>query len=428
MLSPVTAATLGLKEREIRFLRFGLLCCTVNITTASELKPQEVILSQNIVDCLRLPLSMSYELTICESQLLIGPYIGILAAKSDSRLHNSIQSLSNYMHNYQAIGGAILAFSLDGVDVVNQQITGYMFNPSTKDWVAGTYGYPAAIMQRIRTNSYWRSHFQAKLGNRVFNNYVFNKWEMYQWLQAIPALQPYLPETALYQGPRSILPFIERHGRIYIKPITGSQGAGVVSAEGRSKCVILRYNLGGQPQETICETRRQLVSILRPLLGTSRCIVQQGLDLIRSEDRIIDFRLILAKNQARVWEDFGLIARYGPPCSVVSNISSGGKAVSGEQALRDLQLTEQAVFNVRQVMRALALTASTQLETCGIHCGNLGIDLGLDQTGKIWLIEINNRDPNHTIALDIGDRQMFYRIKQANMLYAKSLAGFVEEL
>ena len=44
--------------------------------------------------------------------------------------------------------------------------------------------------------------------------------------------------------------------------------------------------------------------------------------------------------------------------------------------------------------------------------------------GHIWIIEVNNKDPNHTILLDAKDRQQLYSIKRANMLYAKRLAGF----
>lgn len=43
---------------------------------------------------------------------------------------------------------------------------------------------------------------------------------------------------------------------------------------------------------------------------------------------------------------------------------------------------------------------------------------------NLWLIEMNNRDPDPTIALDINNVQLYYDLKTNPLFYAKSLAGF----
>jgi hypothetical protein len=68
------------------------------------------------------------------------------------------------------------------------------------------------------------------------------------------------------------------------------------------------------------------------------------------------------------------------------------------------------------------------IEQCGVHCGNLGIDIAVDNQKKMWIIEVNNLNPSPLFALDINDRPLFYQIKLMNMLYAKRLAGFPEEI
>ena len=75
-------------------------------------------------------------------------------------------------------------------------------------------------------------------------------------------------------------------------------------------------------------------------------------------------------------------------------------------------------------MESLAVKACESLEKTGMHLGNIGMDIGLNRSGHLWIIEINNRGPDMTIALDAGDREMYYRIKSAPLDYAKWLSGF----
>ncbi|HHW48361.1 MAG TPA: hypothetical protein GXX14_07065 [Clostridiaceae bacterium] len=60
----------------------------------------------------------------------------------------------------------------------------------------------------------------------------------------------------------------------------------------------------------------------------------------------------------------------------------------------------------------------------GVNCGNFGVDIGIDREGHLWLIEVNNRDPDPSIALDIHDKPLYYSLKTGILYYAKSLAGF----
>ena len=50
--------------------------------------------------------------------------------------------------------------------------------------------------------------------------------------------------------------------------------------------------------------------------------------------------------------------------------------------------------------------------------------MGMDQDGKLWIIEINNVYPNHTIALDAEDSLMYRTVMSTPLLYAKWLTGF----
>ena len=428
-IHPQLATKLSLNKEEKRIINFGILSWDSKIVISSEIEPDEIIVSPKIIEALKIPLAPKYEIQLNSNQLVFGPYIGILAAKTNDKLDQIVNNLSNYVYHYQNIGGAILAFSLDGVDRENKLIRGYIFNPLKQQWDLGFYPYPSAILQRININRCWKNHFQTTIGNCIFNNYIFDKWEMHKWLSKNSKVNSFLPETILYRKAKDLFWFLENHPKAYVKPLSGSQGTGVIEASKKGNFVLLRYRIGEQNCEAYCESTQELETIFKLILSKGRYIIQQGIDLITQEDRIIDFRLLIIKNQFGDWEDMGMIGRYSKPKSVISNISGGGRAELGEDTLKEvLQLTDEEVYKLRIQLSRVAMEAAKSIEACGIHCGNLGIDLGLDKKQQIWIIEINNRDPNHTIAIDAGSRKIFYQVKLANMLYAKKLAGFAKEL
>ena len=73
---------------------------------------------------------------------------------------------------------------------------------------------------------------------------------------------------------------------------------------------------------------------------------------------------------------------------------------------------------------AFAINVCNTLDKYGINCGTLGLDIGMDPQWNLWLIEINNRDPDPRIAMDIHDVQLYYTLKTGPLFYAKLLAGF----
>lgn len=158
-------------------------------------------------------------------------------------------------------------------------------------------------------------------------------------------------------------------------------------------------------------------------------ILQQSLDLISYNGKKIDFRIVMVKNQSGNWEDMCMVAKYGQQGSIVTNMFAGGTAEVGEITLKKIfDISEKEVFRFRKEISRTVHEAALCIEKYGVHCGNLGIDIGIDTSRKVWIIEINNLDPTPLFALHINDRQLFYQIKRLNMLYAKNLAGFPEEL
>ncbi len=413
------------QHKKRTFLRFGLHCAEVSLFHTDELAEDELVISRNIIEFLKLPLTPTYEIKVREYEIELGPFIGILACRKKENLHEMVNVLTNYVYDYSEISGAIVAFSQDSIDIEQGCVNGYVFHPVVKEWEQTTVFYPKAIVKRAGLNKKMRNHLHSCLGNTIFNSYIFNKWEMYSWLSTNSSVNGYLPESILYEKSADVVWFLNTYSKAFIKPIHGSQGSGIIQAIKKDETFILKYEESLEQVEKVFHKEQELKTFVKDRLKRKEYIIQEALSLIKENDCVIDFRLMLIKNSEGHWEDMGLISRQGSVGNYISNISAGGSAELAENTLRRVfQFNEYEVFQFRKKITGVAIAAATALEMCGLHLGNLGVDIGIDQEKNIWIIEINNRDPNHTIAIDADERQMFYKIKRMNMLYAKYLAGF----
>jgi hypothetical protein len=422
---PGTANAIGFRIKKLAYVRFGIKCCEVKIETSKEIGPQEILLSYEVIEELKLPTSLMYEAKVYKNEIILGPFIGLLAERTDEALQETVDNLKSYIYGYENIGGAVVAFSIEGIDMSKLTIKGYIYNPQKDTWEKGVFNYPASIFKKVNLSRTIRNHFQSMLGSTVFNNYVFNKWQAYQWLENFETIKKYLPHTVLYSKIGDVKELLKVYGSIYIKPIYGSQGKGIVKIEKKEDVFLASYSIDGEKKDEIFFSQRELNKFIKEYLIKEKYIIQRALELISSNDSSIDFRLMLLKGQFDKWKEIGIIGRHGVSGSITSNVSTGGSAEIGEVTLETmLKLFPEEACILSRKMKDIALEVAKGLEESGIICGNLGIDMAIDRSGDIWIIEINNLDPNHTIAIDAKDKQMFYQARLMNMLFAKRLAGF----
>lgn len=423
-LSPERISKTEMKNKKIIYVRFGIKCCEVKVAVSQEIEIDEILLSHEIMEELKIPAFLSYEMVISKNNIIFGPYIGMLAEKKEESLNQIVENLKSYVYGYEEIGGAVLVFSEEGVDMDSHLIRGFIFNPEGRSWESGVYTYPASIIKRTGIRKRFRNHFQSLLGDAVFNNYVFNKWESHQWLSCFESVREHLPDTVLYNQPVDAREFLKQYKSAYIKPIYGSQGTDILKLDIRGDWFMV-HGSQNDKEEQCFKTYGELNEFLKNNLKPKGYIVQRALNLISTEERTIDFRLILVKDGDDQWNDIGIIARHGVKGNITSNVSTGGSAEKAELTFVNvLHLSDKEVSSLRKKMSSIGREAAYGLEKNGVSCGNLGIDMAIDVEGHIWIIEINNIDPNHTIAIDAKDRQMFYRARFLNMMYAKRLAGF----
>lgn len=410
----------NLSRNQSLFLQFGVTTIPMKLMTSEKVPQGQMLVHDACMKQLKIPAEGQFQVRKDGNTLIVGPYIGLLVDKIKGSL--PFKNLLHYAKTHRHVNGALLAFSPNDVQPRTKTIRGFMYSPVKKTWIYGQYRYPSSILNKSLTSTPLMAHFQQSLGRTVFNNFRLDKWSMHKLLSRNGSVRTHLPRTILYQSPQDITRMLEQSDEVYMKPVQGSFGSHILKVSKQDTKITVTYK--GSLKKVFGNVR-ELGQFLRKQNHQSGYLIQESIKLVSSQERLIDFRLILVKDGRGKWKRMGIIARLGPRRSIVSNISKGGTAMEGKRALRRILHKGEAEAGATCLrMEKIARTIAKQLASSGYHAANLGFDFALDTRNKLWIIEVNHNDPNHTIALDAGETQMFHRTIKANMLYAKKLAGF----
>lgn len=426
IIHPKTADSLGISKRKIIIIRFGSLRQFADIILNADMAENEIHLSSRLIASLHLPCFADYEIRVSQNEMEIGPFIGMLMSKEDKNLTTHfLEKIKIYVSDYALLHGAVVIFALDKVDAAGRLIEGYCYNPVSQKFEKGTYPFPSAIYRTIGLNEDQKNLFLSAIGDRFFNNHYFNKWKMYNWYSNDPDLSRNLPFTAMYQTAQEVLNLLEKYNKVYIKPVFGLGGHGITQVHLSKGKYVFKYRDNGENQSETIKNKEKALEYIDSKFNNGKYLIQQPIELIQIGGRIVDFRCIMQKSQAGKWICKAIIGRFGGRGSVVSNISSGGTAVNIENIEKSsIPLPENMSLRLSDDIKTFAFKVCNALDEYGLNCGSLGLDIGVDTSGKLWLIEINNRDPDPTIALDANDRELYKNIKTGILFYAKLLSGF----
>lgn len=385
-----------------------------------------VLLSRDSFEGVTVPDNIGYEIRRKNDALSIGPVVGLLIRGTTEELTKQrIKIYKNYLINYERIKGLVLLFAWDGIDVDKKIVQGFFYDPDRHEWIKGIFPFPSAVFVRRPLRKKNRVILEQLIGRNYFNSHVFNKWEMWEWFSNDRILHDYVAHTVLAKDKGKVKTLLDEYGNVYIKPSFGMQGSGIFQLSQRDDEYQLSYRLNGKNITSYFESFEAVRLFLESTINLDKYIAQQRIPLIRHQNRVMDFRVIAVKNEGGKWNIPGIVAKFGEKDSIVSNISSGGKAEKAWKILKRMYKKDsRRAFLKYREMENLALHCCDVLEQKNFNLGYIGIDMGIDEDKNLWVIEINNRSPDMTIALDANDPELYYRIKAAPLHYAKWLAGF----
>ncbi|MBT2662766.1 YheC/YheD family protein [Bacillus sp. ISL-45] len=293
------------------------------------------------------------------------------------------------------LGGSFYVFSLKGFS--EKGVEGFSYDDEEDGWKKGFFPFPAVIYNRVSSRrteiSKGFKGFLNKLdarGIKIFNHRFLSKWEIHESIVQEDHLHPFIPETHLYSE-TLLQNMLEKHVELYIKPVHGSQGRNIIQVAKNDG--LYHASFSSMPERDLpgFKYMSELASAISPIVGKRLCIIQQGIQLSELNGRRLDFRVLCHKNAQQFWKVTSIVARVSAEQYFVSNIARGGEVMKPGHTLA-------LIFGKEQARHQLALMKELALETAEVISkyaegltAELGIDIGIDIKGNLWLIEANSK-------------------------------------
>lgn len=301
----------------------------------------------------------------------------------------------------------VYVFTPNSVDWEREQVTGYIYEASAKQWVQSTFPLPSIVYDRCffttrRQYADYREtmrRLQRHPNVRLLGGGLKGKWDVQRLLASDRngRFNRFLPQTELLRSMRTLADWLREHGEAVLKPVGGSQGRGVLhvrrtAGPGGSAPA---FTVRGRDARNRAISRgfadgAALAAFLRRLIGRRSYLVQRYLALHTREGDAYDVRALVQKNGTGRWQLTGLAVRQGQGGSLTSNLHGGGTACAAEPMLAR-EFGRARADAILADLRQLANLLPEALESRHGRLAELGIDFGVDTGGHIWMLEVNSK-------------------------------------
>ncbi|MCY9514918.1 YheC/YheD family endospore coat-associated protein [Paenibacillus apiarius] len=367
--------------------------------------------------------------------LCLGPLIGVLISRDrpetpDKPFGQITMFCKELVDACQSQGALVCFFTPEQIQDLHIDQAWVFANGS---WKKTNTPVPDVINNRLTSrkleNKPSVQHFMKEVKSRyqshIFNEKFLDKTEVFDALQHDAELARYLPESHLLRNFTMLKSMCSRYNTVFLKPARGSLGKGIVR--------ITRMQDSGYYQamySTISGTKRQqyasllkLFSSLSGKMKSNRYQIQQGLTLIDHGKRPVDFRALVQKNATGKWTITSIVARIASTQHFVSNLARGGSLSTVKEAVNKANLPSNVKNDVHVRLKKAALDIARGVDThIPAHFGELGIDLAVDSSGRVWLLEVNSK-PSKNDNTPLNDNKIRPSVRKI-VEYARFLSGF----
>lgn len=326
---------------------------------------------------------------------------------------------------------SIYFFSHENIDWEKQKIRGYLYGGSKKRWQESLLPFPDIVYDRgagfgrLEEGNVerLRARFKKIPGIQFINSCKLPKWQLHQKLSRHKAVNKYLPATNLSRGIQDIRKAIAKHGYLFLKSSGGSGGKDVFALEKQKGGFYFHYYLKGIHRKRYASNLRSLQSELNAIgLRPDRVIIQQGIRLVKYNNRLMDLRVLMVKDREGIWSAVYNQARLAQSGAVITNLSLGGEVMNYSDIYPALKKKYPGIPSDNQVRR-ICVVISRYIEKEFGSFGEIGMDIGVDYSGRFWLLEANSK-PTKLPEQGLEDTegispQFLMTLDYARLLYSK---------
>ncbi|KPV39860.1 YheC/YheD family protein [Alicyclobacillus ferrooxydans] len=400
-------------------------------------------ISSQLQKALRLPVEGNIHLAPDGETWRLGPCLGIYVTRerNEQRMFGEqtrmLEELTQY-GNERGIDVVVLTPGFVGDE------RGWRFDPRTGKWELSQTTVPDIILRRsgrfhepaTKVNADLRAFQQAGRLHSLPRN-SSNKWTFYRVMEENAKLRRYVPATMKVASWQQLKIALARLKDAYLKPINGAQGICIHRLYLETPKVIRvlkeervvpreadRLSTHFQPETKVVTDRLQsnaeIEAFWKSIQGQFRqWVLQESVSLLHTrDDRPVDFRWLVQYTDAPLV--VGRVARVGLPGAITTNIHTGGQAMQARTALE--RLPDIDVKQILADMDNLALSVFEQLRDAFGPFAEVGIDIGVDESGRVLAFEVNPT-PGRRMLRSLPDN-----VRELSLLtlveYAIRAAGF----
>lgn len=354
------------------------------------------------------------------------PVLGILTLYMNEKKQLEERSIYQKMTIAgKKIGIDLFVFTPEDVDQRKKLINGMFYQVQSNKWTRKWTSFPNLIFDRARLQKSYRfaqlKQFRSRYHSLLFlNRPLGDKWSTYLTLKENSLIRPHLPPTKVFTSPDDVLQMLKREGIVFVKPINGTGGRGIMRIE-KCKNPKLYYIQGRDLRRKIIHPQKIHAATLGAKLNVWTAnrpyIVQKGIQVKLPDGRVHDYRMLVQKDGSGNWGVTGCAGRVGPQKSVTSNLHGGGIAVGMLKLLEIWIEDEEKIKQVKETAEKLGIEAAKHLEQkYGALC-ELALDLAIDRYGNVWLLEVNPKPAREVFQL-AGEKETYYQAISKPLEYA----------
>ncbi|AOZ93855.1 YheC/YheD family protein [Paenibacillus crassostreae] len=367
-------------------------------------------------------------------RLSLGPLIGVMISRDHpNKPDNPFGSISLFCHELvdacQKQGAYVYFFTPQHITANSNSIQGWTYD---EGWRLTQMPIADVVNNRLTSrkleNNPSVQHFMKEVkslyGGHFFNERFLDKTEVFEELRKESQLHRFLPESHLLNGYNILKKMCNHYPVVFLKPVRGSLGKGIIriSKQPDGTFQTLTTTMSG-PQKKIYSTLPKLFDNISGKMKSTRYQIQQGLSLINHKNHPVDFRALVQKNNTGQWSVTSIVARIAGGNHFVSNLARGGSLSPVNEAVMktSMPIVSKKAANVN--LRLAALQIAKGLDNAiPAHFGELGIDLAMDKSGRIWLLEVNSK-PSKNDNTALNENKIRPSVKQL-IHYCCYLSGF----
>ncbi|TCZ80962.1 YheC/YheD family protein [Paenibacillus albiflavus] len=278
-------------------------------------------------------------------------------------------------------------------------------------YVYKQFSIPKVIHNRTLPSS---NSLHKRLKHLSQKYYVFNarnrfpKFRIHRLLKI--RFASHLPVTTRYSRVH-LRNMMNRFNSLYIKPQSGSIGKGIIKITRKGD---ERWKVQ-LPTTTVVTSRKRAELKVNNNVKRRSYLIQQTIPLATYKGNPYDIRVSIQRDLNGKWRLTGLYGKIARKGSHVTNVARGGTAKKCDLLFQSsFQNPSQVVDDVQRLSLDIARFLGNRLK----HLADVGLDIGVNRSGKPFFIEMNGRDQRYGF-IKAKMPKTFYRTYESPILYAK---------